>query len=111
MIMKDAMAEMMKALGLNADDQSMGVMGMYFGAEILRAMLVAVGVTQKPVAGGGAFMVGGLIGAFACAWFGISFLMMPSYTPALFWSDVFVGGFLFCGIAGWIIGFFNSKMK
>lgn len=111
MIMAGAMDEMSKALGMDPDAMGSNAYVIYFVSELLRGAFIAVCVTQRPAAGSGAFIVGGLAGLFACAWFGAMFSMMPSYSATLFWGDVLVGGFLFSGISGWIIGFFNNRMK
>lgn len=111
MIVHDQMIELTKALGMDANDQSMGAMVGYFVAELLRSIFIAYVLVQRPVSGMQAFMRGGTVGILVCAWFGITFLMMPAYTPTLFVLDVLVGGFLFCGISGWIIGTISTKMK
>jgi len=110
MIMADAMAEVSKAMGMDPNDQSGAVIAGYFVAELLRSCFVAVGVTSKGTSGVAAFRVGALLGLFACAWFGLMFLYMPAYTPTIFFADVLVGGFLFCGISGWIIATVNQKL-
>lgn len=112
MIMADAMAEMMKMMGVDPNAPPSGSMiAGYFVAELLRSCMVAVVVMQKPIHGIAAFRGGAIVGLFACAWFGVSFLSMPAYTPTLFFADVLVGGLLFCGISGWVIATVNQKLS